>query len=156
MTFGDTQIKYDHSMLGVEYDVGPFPVTREMIVEFALSTGEIDPRYLDEVPAPNPEHCEIIAPPTFCNVFSLGVERPDIKLDFGDLSFFAGQSIECLAPVSPGDTIHGTTKLKTVYPKTGRSGMMVFAVWQTSLMNQAGEVVALIEESYVLRNRGKE
>jgi len=156
MTSGDTQIKYDHSMLGVEYDVGPFPVTRDMIVDFALSTGETDPRYLDEVSSPDSEHCEIIAPPTFCNVFSLGVERPDIKLDFGDLDFFAGQSIECLAPVRPGDTIYGTTTLKTVYPKTGRSGMMVFAVWQTNLMNQAGEIVALVEESYVRRKRGKE
>ncbi len=156
MTIGDTEIKYDRSLLGVEQEVGPFPVTSEMIVNFARSTGETDPQYLDEVAARDSEYGGIIAPPTFCNVFGWGVSRPDIKLEFGDLGFFAGQSIECLAPVRPGDTLHGTTKLKEVYPKTGRSGMMVFAVWQTSLMNQAGETVALVEESHVRRNRRTE
>ena len=153
MTIGDTEISYDRSLLGVEHEVGSFPVTSEMIVSFARSTGESSPLYLDEEAAQNSKHGGIIAPPTYCNMFLSGMSRPDIKLEFGDLRFFASQSIECLAPVRPGDTLHVTTELKEVYPKTGRSGMMVFAVWQTRFTNQDGETVALVDESFVRRNR---
>jgi acyl dehydratase len=153
MTIGDTEISYDRSLLGVEHEVGSFPVTSEMIVSFARSTGESSPLYLDEQAAVNSQQGGIIAPPTYCNMFVSGMSRPDIKLEFGDLGFFAGQAIECLAPVRPGDTLHVTTELKEVYPKTGRSGMMVFAVWQTRFTNQDGETVALVDESFVRRNR---
>ena len=147
------EIEYDRSLLGVEHEVGSFPVTREMIVSFARSTGESSPLYLDEEAAENSKHGGMIAPPTFCNMFVSGTSRPDIKLEFGELGFFAAQAIECLAPVRPGDTLDVTTELKEVYPKTGRSGMMVFAVWQTRFTNQSGETVALVEESFVRRNR---
>ena len=147
------EIKYDRSLLGVEHEVGSFPVTSEMIVSFARSTGESNPLYLDDAAAQKSQQDGIIAPPTFCNMFVSDISRPDIKLEFGDMGLFAGQAIECLAPVRPGDTLHATTKLKEVYPKTGRSGMMVFAVWQTKFTNQTGETVALVEESFVRRNR---
>ena len=55
----------------------------------------------------------------------------------------------------PGDTLETKTKLKEVYAKTGRSGKMVFAVWETSLTNQNGDTVALVRESFVRRNRSK-
>ena len=139
----DEDIVYDRSMLGVEHSVGKFPVTREMIVGFASSTGE----------TAAPEDAELIAPPTFCNVFISGLTRPDIKLEFGDLGFFAGQAIEIQGTVRPGDTLEAKTKLKEVYAKTGRSGKMVFVVWETSFTNQERDTVALVQESFVRRNR---
>ncbi len=145
----DREIKFDRSLQGVEYPVGTFPLTREMMVAFSRSTGETSPAYVGDGSGSD----EIVAPPTFCNIFASGITRPDIKLQFGDIGLFAGQSIEPGAPVTPGDTLTATTKLKDVYAKTGRSGTMVFAVWQTSFANQKGETVALVEESYVRRNR---
>ena len=144
---------YDRSLLGVDHPTGTFQVTREMIVKFARSTGETDPAYADEQSAAESEGGGLEAPPTFCNVFISGAKRPDIKLNFGDMGFFAGQAIECLVPVRPNDTLDGKTKLKEVYAKTGRSGKMVFAVWETSFTNQNGETVALVQESFVQRNR---
>ena len=155
MTTEDEDIKYDRSLLGVEHPIGQFQVTKEMIVRFAESTGETNPVYLDEEKAKETEYGGLIAPPTFCNVFVNGISRPDIKLEFGDLGLFAGQSIECLTPVRPDDTLEATTKLKEVYAKTGRSGKMVFAVWETSFTNQNDETVALVQESFVRRNRSK-
>ena len=99
------------------------------------------------------EHGSIIAPPTFCNMFVSGVTRPDIKLEFGDMSLFAGQAIECVGTVKPGDTLFAKTRLKDVYAKTGRSGKMVFQVWETSFANQGGDTVALVQESFVRRKR---
>ena len=155
MATEDEDIKYDRSLLGVEHPIGQFQVTKEMIVRFAESTGETNPVYLDEEKAKETEYGGLIAPPTFCNVFVNGISRPDIKLEFGDLGLFAGQSIECLTPVRPDDTLEATTKLKEVYAKTGRSGKMVFAVWETSFTNQNDETVALVQESFVRRNRSK-
>jgi hypothetical protein len=145
----DREIKFDRSLLGVEHPVGTFPVTREMMAAFSRSTGETSPAYVGDGSGSD----DIVAPPTFCNIFASSVTRPDIKLEFGDIGLFAGQSIEPRAPVAPGDTLTATTKLKDVYAKTGRSGTMVFAVWQTSFANQRGETVALVEESFVRRNR---
>ena len=145
----EQEIKFDRSLLGVEHPVGTFTVTREMIVAFARSTGETRPAYVGDGSGSD----DVVAPMTFCNVFTSGVTRPDIKLEFGDVGLFAGQSIESRFTVSPGDTLSATTMLKDVYAKTGRSGTMVFAVWQTKFTNQRGDTVALVEESFVRRNR---
>ena len=63
--------------------------------------------------------------------------------------------MRAFAPIKPGDTIEATSRLKEVYAKTGRSGKMVFAVWQTRFVNQQGDTVALVDESYVRRNSGR-
>ena len=149
----DNDIKFDRSLLGVDHEIGSFPVTTDMIVQFARSTGETNPLYLDEEAGRESQHGSIIAPPTFCNMFATGAPRPDIKLEFGEVSLFASQSIECLGAVRPGDTLNAKTRLKDVYAKTGRSGKMVFQVWETRIANQSGDMVALVQESFVKRNR---
>ncbi|MCH9039860.1 MAG: MaoC family dehydratase N-terminal domain-containing protein [Chloroflexi bacterium] len=152
----DDDIKYDRSLLGVSNSLGQFRVTAKMILDFAQSTGETNPVYSDEARAKESEFGSLIAPPTFCNVFVNGLSRPDIKLEFGDIGFFAGQAVESLAPIRPGDTLNASTKLKEVYAKTGRSGKMVFTVWETSFTNQNDEDVARVQESYVRRNSRKQ
>ena len=149
----DPDIVYDRSLLDVETSIGTFPVTAEMIKSFAISTGETNPLFTNEEHAKGTAQGGLVAPPTFCNLFIAGVERPDIKLEFGDTAFFAGQAIDCLALVRPGDTLEATTKLKEVYAKTGRSGKMVFVVWETNFANQRAETVALVRESFVHRKK---
>jgi hypothetical protein len=147
----DEGIVYDRSLLGVENHIGTFKLTRETILNFAKSTGETDPRYIGDE---NGEG-EIIAPATICNIFVSGVSRPDIKLEFGEISFFAGQAIECKAEIRPDDVLSASTKLDNVYAKTGRSGKMVFAVWETHFKNQNDKTVALVTESFVRRNKSR-
>ena len=98
MTTGDSEIKFDRSLLGVENDIGEYQVTKEMIIKFATSTGERNPIYYDDEAGSESEYGSVIAPPTFCNMFVSGVTRPDIKLEFGDVSLFAGQAIESVSP----------------------------------------------------------
>ena len=138
----DGGLGYDRSLLGVERHAGTFHVTREMIAAFARATGDA----CEQGPA---------APPTFCNAFTADIARPDIGLEFGDTGFVAGQAIEFGAAVRPGDTLDATITLKNVYAKTGRSGKMAFAVWETRFTNQRGEVAALLQESVVRRNRSR-
>ncbi len=146
-------MRYDRSQLGVKHHIGTFHITREMILAFATSTAETNPMYSDEEYARASAHGGLIAPPTLCNIFVDGLKRPDIKLTFGEVSLFASQAIENVSPIRPGDTLEAETHLKEVYEKTGRSGKMVFVVWETSFTNQDGEIAVCVRDSYVRRNR---
>lgn len=139
-------IKFDRSLLGVETSIGTIEVTREMITEYARATGETAPRYTGD---------DAIASPALCTMFTQGLTHPDIKLEFGNMGLFAGEAVDNLSPVKPGDVLEGRTKLKEVYAKTGRSGKMVFTVWETSFTRPDGEAVALVRESYVQREPQK-
>ncbi len=149
----DEDIRFDKDMLGVDHDAGVFQAARERMTAFALATSQTDPIYLDDEKGAEAGYGGIIAPPTFCNLFTGAVARPDIGLQFGDLSFHAGQAIENRSPVRPGDTLTARTRLKEVYPKTGRSGKMVFEVWETTFTNQRGETAATVRESFVHRSK---
>jgi len=149
----ENEIIYDKSLLGVEYHAGIFHVTKKMIKKFCKAAGESNPLFTDEKRAGDSEYGGIIAPPTFCNIFTSGIKRPDTKVQFGDVVYFAGQAVDWLAAIRPGDELTVSTKLKDVYAKTGRSGKMVFEVWETSFKNQHGEIVNLVRESTVRRNR---
>ena len=84
----DEGIKYDRSLLGKSHNIGTIKVTKEMIIKFSRSTGETNEIHLGNEGTQQ----TVIAPPTMCNMFVTGASRPDIKLDFGDINLFAGQS----------------------------------------------------------------
>ena len=144
-------VEFDRSILGLEVDGGTFEATKERILRFVKAVGETNPIFSDEQAAKEAGYDSVIAPPAFANLCILGSERPDPKVQFGNLSFFAGQALEYHLPIKPGDKITARTALEDVYPKTGRSGTMVFIVWRTVLTNQKGEVVATARESFVRR-----
>jgi acyl dehydratase len=149
----EDEITYDRSQLGVEHHIGAFSITREMILDFATSTGETNPIYCDEEQAKASAYGGLIAPPTLCNIFVDGLRRPDIKLTFGDVGLFASQAIDNVSPIRPGDTLEARTYLKEVYEKTGRSGKMVFVVWETRFTNQHGDTAVRVRDSFVRRNK---
>jgi len=149
----EEEIRFDRSLLGVEHPVGEFEITKERILGFAKATGESEPVFVNESEASKTKYRGIIAPPTFCNIFTSEIKRPEIGLEFGDLGFHAGQAIEYKSPVRPGDKLSAKTKLKEVYAKTGRSGKMVFEVWETNFTNQNDVLTATVKESFVHRSK---
>ena len=84
-------------------------------------------------------------------MFVRHVELPSIDLKFGKMRFHAGQRVQSKAPIIAGDSLSASSHLKDVYAKTGRSGTMVFIVWETTFSNQNGEVVADVQESFAAR-----
>ena len=50
-----------------------------------------------------------------------------------------------------GDRLTSSSRLKDVYAKTGRSGAMVFCLWEHTFRNQDGEVVAEVTQSFARR-----
>jgi acyl dehydratase len=145
------QLEYDRSLHGKEHRAGPFEVTAEVIREFSRSIGDANPLFADEDAARAAGYNGLVAPPTLCTIFVRGVELPDIKLQFGRARFHAGQRVQPRATVVAGDRLTASSHLKEVYPKTGRSGTMVFIVWETTFRNQDGDVVADVQESFAVR-----
>ena len=144
-------VEFDRSLLGVKHPGGSFEVTADMIRGFANATGEKDPIYSDEEAARKAGYPTIIAPPTICNLFSSRVTKPDVKMSGGTMGMHAGQALDPLAPVKAGDTLTAETELKDVYTKTGRTGTMLFIVWENTFINQDGVQVARVRDSHMRR-----
>lgn len=145
------ELEYDRSLYGKEHQAGPFEVTKEVIQAFSRSIGETNPLYTDEAAARAAGYRSLVAPPTLCTIFVRRVSLPDINLKFGRMRFHAGQRVQRRGPIVAGDLITASSHLKEVYPKTGRSGTMVFIVWETTFRNQKGEIVADVQESFATR-----
>jgi acyl dehydratase len=145
------ELEYDRSLYGKEYETGPFKVTKDMVLAFNRSIGETAPLFNDESVAQAAGYHSNVAPPTLFTLFVHGVELPDINLKFGRTRFHAGQRVQARKPVAAGDSLTASSHLKEVYPKTGRSGTMVFIVWETTFRDQTGDVVAEVQESYAVR-----
>ncbi len=147
----DVQFEYDESVIGVAVELGSLEVTAEMVANYCRALGETNPLYTDEEAAKAGPYGEIIAPPGLMTALHFGVGGLDAEVKFGNTTFFAGSRLESYELVKPGDTITATTYVKEVYPKTGRSGTMVFEVRRTDYTNQDGTIVTTSESSQVYR-----
>ena len=145
------ELEYDRSLYGKEHTAGPFEVSERLLQAFTQSVGESDPVFVDEKAAREAGYRGLVAPPTFCTVLVDRVDLPDINLNFGHMSMHAGQRVQPRAPIVAGDQVTASSHLKDVYAKTGRSGTMVFILWETTFRNQSGEVVADVQQSFARR-----
>ncbi len=145
------KLEYDRSIHEQEFPAGPFEVTREQIRAFAESVGETNPVFLDELAAQEAGYSSIAAPPTFCTLLIDGLKLPDIGLKFGRLQAHAGSRVRIHVPVVAGDRLTASSRLKDVYAKTGRSGAMVFCLWEHTFRNPDGQVVAEVTQSFARR-----
>ena len=145
-------IEYDRTLLGVEFSSDPVTINEEAILRYCRAAGITGSIHTDQEAARAAGYRGLVAPITMYPSMARR-QRPDIKLKFGHSGLFSSESVEALVPVCAGDRVSGTIQLKTVYTKTGRSGTMVFVVWEINLTNHQGTEVAVIQDSYVRRNR---
>ena len=145
------ELEYDRSLYGKEHLAGPFEVTKELIQAFTKSLGETNPVFTNEAAALAAGYSGLLAPPTFCTVFVSRVSLPSINLKFGKMQVHSGQRVQPRADIVAGDQVTAASHLKDVYPKTGRSGTMVFIVWETTFRNKNVEIVADVQDSFALR-----
>jgi len=122
-------------------------VTAQEIYDYAESLGETHPAFFDPEP---------IAPPTFCVKFRGNrFFHPGMPRDALLRGFDAGKDIDFGAPIRAGDVIRTSNVLHELYEKTGRSGSMVFIVSRQTMTNQKGEMVAVIDNRFMVRPKGK-
>lgn len=135
------------------------PVTREVyekdIRRFCFAVGDLDPRYLDEEYAKKTKFGGIVAPPMFFDIptiqefpqdqlkedgMALSGLRPPLRVS---RSMAGGNEVEFFRPMRPGDKITRVSKIADIYEKQGRSGPLVFTVYEHRYTNQDGHLVAL-------------
>ena len=145
------ELQYDQSLIGKEHHMGIYHVTKDLVIGLCAALNEKNPIYTDESESHKAGYAALLAPPYICALFRNRARVPDIKLNFGKTTVHAGQMLKPLAPILVGDVLTASTHLQEVYPKTGRTGTMVFIVWETIFTNQNGEQVAIDQESYAMR-----
>ena len=145
------ELNYDKSLHELEHKAGPFEITAEMIQAVNGSLAETGPAFTSDEGAKESGFRGMIAPPTLCSIFVREVQLPDVGIEFGRTQMHAGQRVQPVAPIYAGDRVTASSHLKDVYAKTGRSGTMVFIVWETTFRNQDGDVVAEVQESFARR-----
>ena len=134
-------------IVGKEFDHATHgPVTTEELIEFARALGETHTEYTEPGPG-------LIGHPTYCVRYKGRKFYPENlpKVVNVRAGFDAGKDIELGVPVRPGDMIEVRATLHDIYEKTGRSGTMVFIVFRTTVMNQDGQMVAIVDQKMMFR-----
>jgi len=129
----------------------PFVVTAERIADFCAAIGDLNPLYLDANAAASGPYGGIVAPPAFVAAFRYADDVFDQLPAFQRGGLMGGIDFELGAPIRPGDSIRVSSEVKEVYEKTGRTGTMIFAVVQSTLINQKDEIVARVHHRMMNR-----
>ena len=135
------------------------PVTREVyakdILRFCYAVGDMNPLYLDEEFAKSSSFGRTVAPPMFFDIPTLpeypldqlredGLPRtglgPPLK---ATQAMAGGNEVEFFKPIRVGDRITRVSSIAEIYEKEGRSGTLVFTVYEHRYSNQEGDLVAV-------------
>ncbi len=143
----------DRTIVGQEFDHSVFPpVTAEQILAYGASYGETNPLYTDVDAAARGPHGGLVAPPTFpVRLRGRHFMPKSLPAEIGRNGFDAGKDIELAEPVRPGDVLTTSSTVHDLYEKTGRTGSMVFIVFRTTVTNQNGQTVAVIDQRMMFR-----
>lgn len=141
----------DKKFIGKKYDPIKYVVGREKVKEYARSIGDLNPLYFDEEFAKNSKYGGLIAPPTFCVVFSTELQAKvllDKEMKLNVMMLVHGeQDFEFGEVVRPGDEITTDCEIADIYDKKGKD----FVVSKTVSKNQRGEVVMRGTWTFVIR-----
>jgi hypothetical protein len=147
-------IEIDRSVLGKEYAPYPVAVERGRIKDFARAIGDLNPFYLDDAVGAASEWGDVIAPPTFPITFRDEADSGALLRDLGvDISrvLHGEQEFELFRQLTPGETYLCRAKVVDIYDKVGRSGPMAFVVREIAVTDRAGEIVATMRQTTVIR-----
>ena len=114
-------------------------VDGERMLEWAITCGETDPRFVD------PEHPDFQASTSFPTHVNAARMLPDGFPDFGGRGIDGGKSVEWHRPMRAGDRLHATVQIGDIYDKTGRSGTMVFIVNRMTFLDAQGRLVCIVD-----------
>jgi acyl dehydratase len=129
----------------------PYRVGREKIREFADAIGADDPAYRDPAAAAKLGYPDVIAPPTFPVLITMGVSKlvldnPELGLDYSRV-VHADQRFAYVRPVRAGDAL---TCVPTVESVSSRSGLDSVTI-RLAVATDAGEPVVTVWSRLVAR-----
>jgi acyl dehydratase len=142
----------DAGLVGRSYPPSAvYEVGREKIAEFATALGDPDPVYRDPAAARAAGHPEVIAPPTFAIVLSLGagnvvVEDPDVGIDYSRV-VHGEQRFTHHRPIRAGDRLIATASIDAVKTIAGNDMLTT----RVDLATEDGEPVCTTRSMLVAR-----
>jgi acyl dehydratase len=128
-----------------------YEVGRAKIAEFAAALGDSDPAYRDPEAARALGHPDVIAPPTFAIVISLGaanvvLDDPDVDLDYSRV-VHGEQRFTHHRPIRAGDRLVARTTIETVRHVAGNDLLTT----RVELATEDGEAVCTAVSMLVAR-----
>ena len=142
----------DAGLVGRSYPPSAvYEVGREKIAEFAAAIGDPDPVYRDREAARTAGHPDVIAPPTFAIVLSLGaadvvVEDPDVGIDYSRV-VHGEQRFTHHRPITAGDRLVATASIDAVRSVAGNDMLTT----RVDLATEDGEPVCTTTSMLVAR-----
>jgi acyl dehydratase len=142
------------AMIGREVEPVTGRVSEKEIRRFCYAVGDLNPMYLGDEGVEN-EAGDVVAPPMFYDIPNaaecpldklredgLAGSQYDVPLNTTQI-MAGGKELEFFKPMRPGDQITLVGKISDIYQKEGRSGPLVFTVFESRYTNQDGELVAI-------------
>ncbi len=129
---------------------GSDEIGRAAFRQYALAVEDFNRVYTDVEFARSLGFRDVIAPPTLiCDTWQyVGGDMDENGLLEGRKQLpgvgglRAGNDYEFFQPVYPDDILTATVRLKEVYERSARSGELVFIEWETTFVNQKGDLLA--------------
>jgi acyl dehydratase len=134
-------------------------VERGAIRRYAEAVGNPNPLYSDVEYAANSRYGTIISPPGFFGWASASVPQSEgiigLMTALINAGYYrildGGMSYECFLPVRAGDTLIASPKVKGISAKEGKSGVMMICEFETTYLNQNGDLVAKASQTLIGR-----
>ena len=132
--------------IGKESEVVIWEVEKGAIAKFAEAVGDSNPLWLDDAYASNTRYGGLIAPPTFIT----SMRNDSLRDEINGLNWpykrrlNGGNDIELYQPIRVGDSIKVIDKLVDINEKQVKRGKMITMVYETTYINQFGELVAKV------------
>jgi len=138
-------------------------VERGSIRRYAEAVGNDNPLYYDEEYTRKSRYGTIIAPPGFwgwpVKSVAAATGLPDIIADLQRALSKAGYprildggiSYEFFVPIEAGDKLVASPRIKDIAAKQGKSGTMMMCYFETSYLNQNGDLVARASQTFIAR-----
>ena len=142
----------DAGLVGRSYPPSAvYEVGREKIAEFATALGDPDPVYRDPAAARAAGHPDVIAPPTFAIVLSLGagdvvLADPEVTIDYSRV-VHGEQRFTHHRPIRAGDRLVATASIAAVRSVAGNDMLTT----QVDLATTDGEPVCTATALLVAR-----
>jgi acyl dehydratase len=144
----------DAGLVGRSYPPSAvYEVGREKIAEFATALGDPDPVYRDQAAARAAGHPDVIAPPTFAIVLSLGagnvvLDDPDVSIDYSRV-VHGEQRFAHHRPIRAGDRLVATASIDAVKTVAGNDMLTT----RVDLTTEDGEPVCTTRSMLVARGQ---
>ena len=128
---------------GWAFDEISFDIAADELKEFALTCGEILPRFTD------PTDTDFQAAPSYVTCLHGGKQLPDGFPMQQEASFDSGKTVEWNFPIRAGDTILARSRIHDIFEKAERSGGMMFVVHRIEFTNQDDVLVAIVDSKLI-------